>query len=183
MIYRTEFDHAAQRTTAWNLRHKHVDHTDKRYVTPASMRKVEACLQKAMGHLQAETVAVQCFAFSEFLREPLEEALGVPLTYTLGFVKMNNKPVFHTPIDELKRMLDAGRPASRALNLHAWLTLPSKEIIDVTFATTYAIVKNVPDLIGRASFIHPDDMVGNDTYHPQLLGEDFLRRIGMLLEF
>ncbi|KMZ11842.1 hypothetical protein BHUM_03135 [Candidatus Burkholderia humilis] len=68
------------------------------------------------------------------------------------------------------------------LELHAWLTLPSREIIDLTLSTTLGIVRNLPELVGRAAFIHPNDLVGNHSYHPQVLGEDYLRRIGVMVE-
>ncbi|AIY40134.1 hypothetical protein LT85_0976 [Collimonas arenae] len=135
-----------------------------------------------MGHFDAEKIAVQCFAFSGFVQDALEEVLDVPLTYTLGFVKLGNKPIFYTSMEGLKEMLDAGRPATATLNLHAWLTLPSDEIIDVTFGTTLGVLRNEPEMIGRIATIHPDDMVGEHSYHPQLLGDDFLRRIGVLVE-
>ncbi|MGA3706031.1 hypothetical protein ACI2TH_22145 [Ralstonia nicotianae] len=82
----------------------------------------------------------------------------------------------------MKAMLDAGRPTARALELHAWLTLPSREIIDLTLSTTLGLVRNLPELVGRAAFIHPNDLVGNHSYHPQVLGEDYLRRIGVMVE-
>ncbi|WP_186080256.1 hypothetical protein [Burkholderia gladioli] len=153
-----------------------------RYVSPTTIAKVSDCAQAVLGRMQAENVAAQCFAVSSFLREPLQDVLGVPLTYTLGYVNLGRGPVFHTPVESLKAMLDAGRPASRALELHAWLTLPSREIIDLTLSTTLGIVRNLPELVGRAAFIHPNDLVGNHSYHPQVLGEDYLRRIGVMVE-
>lgn len=78
-------------------------------------------------------------------------------------------------------MFDAASYASRTLELHAWLTLPSREIIDLTLATTLGIVRDEPDLLGRFAFIHPDDLVDNQSYHPQLLGDAYLRRIGAMI--
>ncbi|WP_186164468.1 hypothetical protein [Burkholderia gladioli] len=132
--------------------------------------------------MQAEDVAAQCFAVSSFLRERLQDVLGVPLTYTLGYVNLGDGPVFHTPVDTLKAMFDAGSHASRTLELHAWLTLPSREIIDLTLATTLGVVRNEPELLGRFAFIHSDELVGNQSYHPQLLGEAYLRRIGAMIK-
>jgi hypothetical protein len=70
-----------------------------------------------------------------------------------------------------------------AINLHAWLTTPNMEIIDLTFATTYGIVNNVPSVIGRCSFQHYSAFNENMVYHPQLVGEDYLKQIGALVVF
>ncbi|NQD80991.1 hypothetical protein HP436_12470 [Pseudomonas sp. CrR14] len=79
-------------------------------------------------------------------------------------------------------MMREGMP-SHALNLHAWLTLPSLEVIDITFGTTYGVVRNASDFIGRMCFMHPDDMTAGMQYHPQLIGETYLERIGGLHGF
>lgn len=182
MLYETEFEEAQKRTYTWGLDYRDIASVSNRYLSPVSLTKVSACAQTVLGHMPAEGIAAQCFAVSTFLREPLEETLGVPLTYTIGYVNLGKGVVFHTPVEDLKRMLDAGFPTSQALNLHAWLTLPSYEIIDLTLATTYGLVNNVPKLIGSAAFIHPEDMVGGQSYHPQVLGEDYMRRIGVMIE-
>lgn len=114
------------------------------------------------------------------MRAPLEKALGLALTYTIGYINLGDRLAFHTPIERLKQILDRGLPIHGEMNLHAWLTLPSHEIIDLTLATTYGIANNIPKLLGSAAFIHPSDMVGGQSYHPQLVGEDFLQRIGAM---
>lgn len=57
------------------------------------------------------------------------------------------------------------------------------EIIDLTFSTTYGIVNNVPSVIGRCSFQHYSAFNENMVYHPQLVGEDYLKQIGALVVF
>ncbi|WP_186078026.1 hypothetical protein [Burkholderia gladioli] len=182
MAYEAEFEQAAARTRLWGLTCRPGDGTSERFVSPASGAKVAACVQAVLGHMQAEDVAAQCFAVSSFLREQLQDVLGIPLTYTLGYVNLGSGPVFYTPVERLKEMFDAGSYASRTLELHAWLTLPSREIIDLTLATTLGVVRDEPELLGRFAFIHPDELVGNQSYHPQLLGEAFLRRIGAMIK-
>ena len=111
------------------------------------------------------------------LKAPLERALGVPLAFTLGYVEYNGRNVFYSDTRELKAMLHKGM-SSPALNLHAWLTLPSHEVIDMTFGTTYGVVTQTPSVIGRMCFLHPDDMTADMQYHPQVIGEDYLERVG-----
>lgn len=57
------------------------------------------------------------------------------------------------------------------------------EIIDLTFATTYGIVNNFLSVIGRCSFKHYYVVNENMIYHPQLVGEDYLKNIGVFIDF
>lgn len=109
--------------------------------------------------------------------ESIEHALQIPLVYTLGYVEYNHGKVFHSDVQQLKELLENGI-TSPSLDLHAWLTLPSHEIIDITFGTTYGILTGTPDCVGKMCFLHPDDMPVEMQYHPQLVGEDYLERIG-----
>ena len=183
MTYEIEFDQAMDRTRSWGLPSPVGSRTTSRYVSPDTLAKVGGYAQDLLGAMQPEEVSAQCFAISAIARVPLEEVLGLPLTYTLGYVNLGRGVVFHTPVDDLKSMMGRPRTTPHAVELHAWLTLPSREIIDLTLATTLGIVRKEPDLLGRVAFIHPSDLVGNQSYHPQVLGEEFLRRTGALVEF
>ncbi|MDD1193724.1 hypothetical protein PT209_27510, partial [Klebsiella pneumoniae] len=70
-----------------------------------------------------------------------------------------------------------------AIDLHAWLTTPNLEIIDLTFATTYGIVNDIPSVIGRSSFQHYSEFNVNMVYHPQLIGDDYLKKIGAIVDY
>lgn len=74
------------------------------------------------------------------------------------------------------------KPEIGPVNLHAWLTTGNLEIIDMTFSTTYGIVKNIPELVGRMSCMHHSEFNENMVYHPQFVGIGFLTAIGALLE-
>ena len=69
------------------------------------------------------------------------------------------------------------------LNIHAWLTLPTCEILDFTLPTTYAVINKTKEGYGEVLAGHADHLLENVRYRPMLLGEDYLRRIGALLEF
>lgn len=57
------------------------------------------------------------------------------------------------------------------------------EIIDLTFATTYGIVNNIPSVIGRCSFQHDSEFNERMFYHPQLVNEDDLKQNGTFVDF
>jgi len=175
--YEERFAQALKRSKSWGLAPSGFRRTDERFVSEQSIQIFQQVAAAHLSHFHAEDVSQQCFAVTAMLKAPLEEALGVPLTFTLGYVEYNGHNVFHSDTRDLKTMLKKGVP-SLALNLHAWLTLPSHEVIDVTFGTTYGVVNEMPDVIGRMCFLHPDDMTADMQYHPQLIGWDYLEQIG-----
>lgn len=175
--YEERFDQALKRSKAWGLEPTGFQITQERFANEHNLQVVQQEVEAHLCHYQAEEVSQQCFAVTLMLKAPLEEALGMPLAFTLGYVEYNSRNVFYSNHRELKAMLEKGVP-SPALNLHAWLTLPGHEVIDMTFGTTYGVVNQIPSVIGRMCFMHPDDMTADMQYHPQLVGEDYLERIG-----
>ncbi|SEJ77353.1 pentapeptide repeat-containing protein [Pseudomonas sp. NFR16] len=123
----------------------------------------------------------KCLDVALSLREPLETIFDVPLTLTLGYVRFENQAVFHTPEGKLKQMLKQNLTL-QAVNIHAWLTLPSHEIIDLTFFTSVGVRYQQPNYIGLACLGHSDDMGEDLSYHPQLVGDGFLWQTGLLLK-
>lgn len=69
---------------------------------------------------------------------------------------------------------------NQELKIHAWLTLPTMEIIDLSFPTTYAIKANQPDIIGLSITKHPKDLNHGMEYIPVLVGDDYLWQIGAI---
>ncbi|WP_198361392.1 hypothetical protein [Halomonas sp. N3-2A] len=175
--YEQRFDQALKRSKDWGLAPSGFCCSQERFLSENNLKVFQQVVSASLSHLQAEDVSQQCFAVTATLKNPLERALGVPLAFTLGYVEYNGHNVFYSDTNELKAMLNKGMP-SPALNLHAWLTLPSHEVIDMTFGTTYGVVTQTPSVIGRLCFMHPDDMTADMQYHPQLIGEDYLERIG-----
>ncbi|KPX58908.1 hypothetical protein ALQ57_200046 [Pseudomonas amygdali pv. hibisci] len=177
--YEQRFDQALNRTKAWGQETVGFNSTKQFFDSPENLQIFHEIVSAHLSHRQAEEVSQQCFAVNLALKTPLEDALGVPLTFTLGYVELEGRNVFHTDIRELKAMLRHGMP-SPAVNLHAWLTLPSHEVIDMTFGTTYGVVTNTPSCIGKMCFLHPDKMTDSMQYRPQLIGEDYLEQIGCM---
>ncbi|QQE95197.1 hypothetical protein JFB93_04330 [Providencia rettgeri] len=63
------------------------------------------------------------------------------------------------------------------------MTTPNLEIIDLTFGTTLGVVTNNPNTYGLGYMQHYSKFDERMVYHPQLIGEDYLRRSGGLIEF
>lgn len=182
ITYEDEFRASIERTHNWGMPSIEFSEKKDRYINEATLKKVGDCISSHISHLEPSDISQQCFAVSLALLKPLQETLGVPVHYTLGYVRLNGRPVFYTAEDGLKEILTSGF-SNPAFNLHAWLTLPSHEIIDITFGTSYGVVNNEPKLIGSMVVLHPDQLTKGLSYHPQLVGESFLERVGALKNF
>lgn len=179
--YETEFSDALKRTKRWGLQRPEFASSSARYLSDQNTAAIGQLCVDTFPNERPQDFAGKCFQATGAIQTPLEELLGIPLLFTLGYVHFNGQPVFHTPTDKLKSMLKQNL-SFQQVNLHAWLTLPSHEIIDLTFLTTVGVVNKIPDYIGRACLSHPEGLPEGIVYHPQLVGDDFLRKTGVLLE-
>ncbi|WP_353169432.1 hypothetical protein [Providencia sp.] len=174
--YEVEFNEALARAKQWALDVPPFTPSNQPAITDESIEKFRLTAQKILGQYQPEEVSQQCFQITGLMKETLEEIFNVPLTITIGYVSFNQTPVFYTPTDKLNDLLSQP-PHFEGVNLHAWLTTPNHEIIDLTFGTTYSIVKDAPETLGVVICQHHSQFTESMSYHPQLVGEEFLLRI------
>ena len=177
--YEAELDEAIARTKQWGLACPDVSFNTQRYLTPAFIERIVKSAQRVTGHLRPSDIVGQCFAVHHFIKDAIEEDLGVPLLYTIGYVSFGSETAFYTDLPELKALLHRGQ-ISGPLRLHAWLTMPSHEILDLTFGTTFGAVHGIKEIIGNATFLHPSELKGTQRYRPQLVGTDYFHRIGAI---
>ncbi len=139
-------------------------------------------VRDALGNAGAEEVAAQCLSYHMRLLPVLSDYFNTELTYTIGYVSMGSKTLFEQSEEQMKALLKTGIENPQ-LQIHAWLTLPTCEIMDFTLPTTYAVVNKTKEGYGSVLAGHADRLLNNVQYRPMLLGEDYLRRIGALIEF
>ncbi|HBB6883811.1 TPA: hypothetical protein ON591_004969 [Citrobacter freundii] len=180
--YETEFTSAIRRSKKWGLEVPIVRLSKTPFLTNDKSEAALNVIQEIASKHTPEEISQQCFGYMYLVQDALEDALQTPLYYTLGYVDYDKRPVFYTCEETLKSNLGIPMSGVGAINLHAWLTTPNMEIIDLTFATTYGIVNNVPSVIGRCAFQHYSAFNENMVYHPQLVGEDYLKRIGAFVD-
>lgn len=172
---------ALETSKKWGLDTPKFTLSSQPLITQESTARFEEACQKILGSIPPETISQQCFMINNAIKDNLEEVFQSPLYFTLGYVEHHQKPVFYTPIGELKHLLKTGFTGG-AMNLHAWLTTPNYEIIDLTFSTTFGVVRNDPTLYGRIAFQHHSKFNDAMIHHPQLVGDDFLKQIGALID-
>lgn len=180
--YESEFIAAVKRSKKWGLEVPKIKLNQTPFLTGDKGEAALNVIQSIASKHTPEEISQQCFGYMYCVQDALEDALQTPLYYTLGYVDYNKKPVFYTNEETLKSNLSNPMLGAGAINLHAWLTTPNMEIIDLTFATTYGIVNNVPSVIGRCAFQHYSAFNENMVYHPQLVGEDYLKQIGAFVD-
>ncbi|WP_254367282.1 hypothetical protein [Pantoea ananatis] len=178
--YEKEFHEAIERTDSWGLCAPYFRMSDKRYTDESTPQKLTECLQNFFEGRDIRQISQKCFAVNFFMQRQVEKLLGTSLTYTLGYVEHNQHKVFYTPEEQLRERFSAP-PSLRSVDLHAWLTSPSYEIIDLTFSTTYGVVFDAPECIGLVAAQHYSLFNEALIHHPQIVGKDFLDAIGVLL--
>lgn len=180
--YELEFNEAITRTRSWGLDSPSFHESSIPYITDVSLKIINIEIQKILGQFYADQISQQCFNITMLLQSKLEELLKTELIYTLGYVNFIGKPVFYTDENELKQKISQKDNFPKQLNLHAWLTTPYYEIIDFTFGTTFGVVSNQPDCIGRSYLQHYSKFNNDMIYHPQLVGLDYMKKIGGIID-
>lgn len=150
-----------------------------RYLTDARQAEFPYVVLRGLGEFDFPDVVAQCMAVHYRLMPVMQGWLGCPVLYTLGWIDDGTDTgMFKFDHSFISSKLKHGH-AGGSVNLHAWLTLPSMEVIDVALATTIAVVKRKPEGYGRVLAKHADELDGM-AYKPMLVGTDFLRKTGLL---
>jgi hypothetical protein len=179
VMYENEFNEALNRNRRFGLSVPDIVKPNVgRFITDKACAELPFFV-KDKGLTQEEEVVLQCISFNFRLKEILSEYFKSPLYYTIGHVKINNDSMFEQSEKSLFTMLKNGI-TSPSINLHVWLTLPSMEILDYTLQTTYGRVNNDPRLIGNVIAQHPNDFTKSMSFHPMIIGEEFMQKIGAM---
>lgn len=181
-MYKSEFERAASRTKEFNLMCPEIVFSEGALLTTERMHKFPSVLRDAVGDIGVEEVVAQCLSIHYRLSDVISKLFDTSCYFTIGYIETVDRLMFHQSEQDLKRILQNGINSS-SLNIHAWLTLPTMEIMDFSLPTSYAILNKMEEGIGGLIATHPDTLIGGMKYHPMLVGEDFLRKSGGLIEF
>lgn len=180
LSYFDEFEAARNRTLRFGLACAPISKVNSRFLTAERQAQFPCVIRDAVGELEPEDLVAQCLSLHYRLMQPLEVFFGVKIYFTIGYVATAEDDRFYQSEDELRQLMINGLNGSAA-KLHAWLTLPSMEIIDMTLATSLAVANDWPEKhYGRIVANFADDLTKGMRYHPMLLGLDYLHKIGAL---
>lgn len=124
----------------------------------------------------------QCVKWSHALRPHVERALGIPILLTFGQVYNGQRSYFNPSLPDLERWYRDGFAAHdfegrTGMNLHAWWTLPSGEIVDITLWSTLSAVWKKPEYLGAITGGWPDEIAPSPTYLPLVVGDDYIETV------
>ena len=107
----------------------------------------------------------------------------VPLEITLGVVDIAGKRYGECSEETIRRYLRDKEIAWQrdGVPFRVWLTSPACEVLDVTFAM---VTSRTRDQCAKRIFYKPASVshFQSPTYHPMLVGEDFLYQTGALFD-
>lgn len=182
-LYVQRFNEALERTHEFKLDAPTTVKFDRNqiYLTDKAQAQFPYFLREAVGELSLLDLVAQCHSIHFRLKPVLEDFFGCPLYYTIGWIEYTTgKNMFKFDNDYIRLLLDKGRQPR--LNLHVWLTLPSTEVIDVSIATSFAVLHNEMEHAGDIIARKADELKGM-AYHPMLVGDDLLRQAGYIVEW
>jgi hypothetical protein len=164
MDYGTEFGAAIDRTRRWGLIAPAIEQRGPRVLTESVRKTLDVVVDDSLGPLAAQAPTWRRLETHYRLLGPLTGYLRVPLCYTIGWVSVADEDA--EGLDEADLRLLLARRDGCPVRLHAWLTLPSHEIVDASCK-------------GQLICGHPAEL-NLLAYHPLLVGVDFLWRVGVI---
>lgn len=183
MGYEQEWATALERSARFGLAvPSHQIEPERRWFDDRALAQFPNIVRDGLGDLGFEDIVAQCLAIHYRLVPVVQQWLGCPVLFTLGWIDTGTESgMFRFDDAFIAEKLRTGHMGS-TVNIHAWLTLPSMEIIDVSLATSMGVAQKRPEMYGMAMTKHADELKGM-TYKPMLVGEDFLRKTGLLVEW
>ena len=182
MKYIENFKEAVERTKRLNLNIPNdIKFVDTKYLSNELMDKFPYALRDEFGEIGIEELFGQCLSINLKIKNFISDFFYFSIYYTIGYVVVKDENYFYQNEESLKDMLKNGVNSDK-INIHAWLTLPSMEIIDLSIATSCAIVNNIPEGLGGI-IINFADNIKDTEFIPMLVGEDFVFKAGLFRGF
>lgn len=183
MNYANEFAVAIHRSRKFNLvTPDFTPQLEKRWLDEKAMHEFPYVIQKEIPSITVDDISLQCMSLHLRALTVIEDWLKCPVTYTIGWVSIDDgSNLFKFDEEFITDKLSAPKGfINGSVNIHAWLTLPSMEILDMSLPTSFAVLKNKPEGLGAVLAKHADSIIGF-SYRPMLVGEDFLFKTGMAI--
>lgn len=124
--------------------------------------------------------AGQCLKWCHYIRPYIEKELGVPVWLTIGQLWAFDKIVFDPSWEDFRKWSKSGICLSELIaqgrtgvNLHAWLTVATGEIIEPTLMSSMALVqpKEADSLNGAITWGRDPGLITNHRYYPMVAGD------------
>jgi hypothetical protein len=188
--YQKEFKRAVKRTTKLGLTAPEVAYEGKRYWNPQTIGQLPTLIHHVFPQLDVPDIVGRCHHIHKCIHKPLEDLLGCRAYFTIGSVSipgdephLPRKEAFKMSEAEVRHYMEEGAPDLNHLNIHAWLTLDSMEVFDMTYPTTVGFSIGNKEMMGGIITCHLNDLNSGLQYHPFVVGSDLLKKMGLMFEF
>lgn len=158
--YLDRFNQAILCTKEFNLNTPNIEiNRNIRYLNEDSMERMVKYIQMKHPDSEISDISTKCFSYHLTLQKDINDFFRCQSIYTLGYVEFYDGKTYHkTSKKELYKLLQEDKQRRSVLNIHAWLTLPSMEILDFTFLTTFWMLIKAKRLIGGVILNHADEL-------------------------
>lgn len=174
------FDNAKQRTEefAFNVPKSALITTNQNILTKDKLLVIADTFSSVFKNWSNSDFVGKCLKSHIVFQPYLEKAISVPVTYTVGYIKGKSQNFFEFSEADANNWISNGISKNK-VKLHSWLSLPSGEIIDLTFLLTFAKFNEIDAQKGHFIADYPKKLHGIE-YVPMFLGVEFLKKIGAL---
>ncbi len=140
-MYQKEFKKAVERTKSFQLETPNIEYFSGSILSDDKMANFPYLFRDAVGLLNVKEIVAQCLSIHYRIKEPIANIFNTPCYFTIGYVEEDGERMFYQSEENLKDILMNGFNGF-SLSIHAWLTLPTMEILDFTLPTTNAVIRN-----------------------------------------
>lgn len=184
MSYLADFETAVERTNRFGLTvPKYELRPEDSWLDAHAQQLIPPLIFKTLGQITPQHLLAQCIAVHYALQEPISALFSAPAVLTIGWIEFAGGDDLYRFDDKfIEERLRTGFEPLSGIQLHVWLTLPTMELIDLTLCTSLSILQDKPEGVGGLLTKKADDVTGF-RYVPMLVGEDFFRKTGAIIDF
>lgn len=188
--YRDLFELAVERTAELGLPAVDVEYVDARHFSPGRLKDFGSFVAEEFVPALTGGLSATCIMVHSGLVGAVEEFFKCRAYFTVEPVITPKGEMYPLSAAQVRRWMTE-KVDARDVELHAWITLDSMEILDMTFLPTIAEVSGRPE-VARPIATHPDPLPraqpqGTDPatlpnglrYSPFVVGQAFLERLGL----
>lgn len=175
--YTQEFRTALSRSSELGLNVPQVAFQTTRFYSDDKFMSLINQLYRKLGNSDGTVDLVgQCLNVHWNIRGAAESVFKCGAHLTIGYIQENEDLYFEFSYQNVKDWLTNGIDLNK-VSLHAWITLDSMEIVDLTWPSTRAKILKSQQGWGTAVTKHPDEFVNGLQYHPLVINNDFPNKI------
>ncbi|MEO6301729.1 MAG: hypothetical protein ABIP51_01025 [Bacteroidia bacterium] len=158
----------------------------KKYSSPENKEGLLKHFFRCLGNVKAEDINSRSAIELLIIFKPyLEDYLDVSTMITIGGLDYKGIKTIQFGEKEIEALHYKIIPEYRSVNVHVWLTLPTTEIIDISYLEIVNNQRGLP-FKSQAEFEYIFDKIDNIymnehfTYKPMLVGVDSLNKLNLI---